>query len=188
MRVFASILLLELKADFNLFINSNQSTNHLHLPVTYTDGEVLIYGIDGKQELSGTSDKNDQLILTCSNKEDLEGFTTLDIGGGDNNLLVLTRRFFDNCDIEPRIEEDLYQDDDAETSELKVRHLYSNVYELKFEKSGNLKKTLHLINFKRIVDDQGTTLVELKSDLQSVDVLSLYVESYGYDIEALGKL
>ena len=55
--------------------------------------------------------------------------------------------------------------------------------------NSNIKKQIFLGNVDRIVDDHGTTIVDLNAKLEGkTDLFQKYSDSFGFDVEAVGKI
>ena len=55
--------------------------------------------------------------------------------------------------------------------------------------NSNIKKQIFLGNVERIVDDHGTTIVDLNAKPEGKsDLFQKYSDSFGFDVEAVGKI
>lgn len=196
-RIFATIILLELRKSFSIFFNDEE----LNLPqvgVSFTKGIVDSYNIKANQPKPLFIENNDQVLLTCNNPNDLEGDNELilEMRGGDADSVVIGRKFFETCQVEPdTFEGDLSgvlgEDDQNEPSEVTLMmDTQTEMHVITITKNNsNIKKQIFLGNVERIVDDHGTTVVDLNAKLEGkTDLFQKYSDSFGSDVEAVGKI
>ena len=196
-RIFATVILLELRKSFSIFFNDEE----LNLPqvgVSFTKGIVDSYNIKANQPKPLFTENSDQVFLTCNNPNDLEGDNelVLEMRGGDADSVVIGRKFFETCQVEPDtfegdLSDVLGEDDQNESSEVTLMmNTQTQMHVITITKNNsNIKKRIFLGNVDRIVDDHGTAIVDLNAKLEDkIDLFQKYSDSFGFDVEAVGKI
>ena len=174
-------------SNFDVYGENHETVDKKRFGVSYRSGNAIPYFIKNGESLQiyATDTQDDQLILRCDdgvestvNNHNVD----IDLKGGEN-ILVITRNFLDDCDIETPTKAEGEEDEDGGeeyVASMDVAKTAPSTLKLTITYKSN-NKIVTISNVQKIQNDYGSTVLEVDHLKSGDSILDLVKEAYWKD-------
>ena len=174
-------------SNFDVYGENHEAVDKKRFGVSYRSGNAIPYFIKNGESLQiyATDTQDDQLILRCDdgvestvNNHNVD----IDLKGGEN-ILVITRNFLDDCDIETPTKAEGEEDEDGGeeyVASMDVAKTAPSTLKLTITYKSN-NKIVTISNVQKIQNDYGSTVLEVDHLKSGDSILDLVKEAYWKD-------
>ena len=174
-------------SNFDVYGENHEAVDKKRFGVSYRSGNAIPYFIKNGESLQiyATDIQDDQLTLRCDdgvestvNNHNVD----IDLKGGEN-ILVITRNFLDDCDIETPTKAEGEEDEDGGeeyVASMDVAKTAPSTLKLTITYKSN-NKIVTISNVQKIQNDYGSTVLEVDHLKSGDSILDLVKEAYWKD-------